>query len=277
MQSNLTSQVITAASKSAKFTLQFTSMNNFSQLGIPIALSYTTPAGITCTSSPAAPNFGKTLYATVNFTCRAAAGSRSDNWRLPAIPANPRGLWMAEGGTALACIFLFGMPGRRRKWQSLLGSLALFVVAFGITGCGGMAMSQAAVLRRLINNSNSAQATPVPGSRHLYGDRDRHGERLDQLAVEHYGERRAQHTAQDRSAVVRAEADHACKGQASACPFTSFLRRLTGRLPSASYMCENRTQRHYARGRYPLHKCNESGYRKLPRRSRKEAERWHFI
>ena len=43
---------------------------------------------------------------------------------------------MAEGGTALAFVFLFGMPGGRRKWQSLIGSLALIVVAFGMTGCG---------------------------------------------------------------------------------------------------------------------------------------------
>jgi trimeric autotransporter adhesin len=135
MQNNLISQVITAASRSAKFTLQFTSMNNFSQLGIPIALSYTTPAGITCTSSPAAPNFRKTLYATVTTTCKAAAGVTVGQLAMPA-PGHPRGWWMAEGGTALAFIFLFGMPGRRRKWQSLVGSLALMVVAFGMTGCG---------------------------------------------------------------------------------------------------------------------------------------------
>jgi hypothetical protein len=45
-------------------------------------------------------------------------------------------LWLAEGGTALACIFLFGMPTRRRNWQSLVGSLALIVVGFSMTGCG---------------------------------------------------------------------------------------------------------------------------------------------
>ena len=29
--------------------------------------------------------------------------------------------WIAGGGTTLACIFLLGLPARRRKWQSLLG------------------------------------------------------------------------------------------------------------------------------------------------------------
>jgi trimeric autotransporter adhesin len=98
--------------------------------------SYTTPSGITCTSSPAAPNFHKTLYAAVTTTCKPAAGVTIGQLATPA-PGNPRGWWMAEGGTALAFLFLFGMPGRRRRWQSLIGSLALVVVAFGMTGSVG--------------------------------------------------------------------------------------------------------------------------------------------
>jgi hypothetical protein len=56
------------------------------------------------------------------------------------------------------------MPGRRRRWQSLLGSVALFVIAFGVTGCGGMMMSQP--LDQLINNSNARNAATVlaPGT-----------------------------------------------------------------------------------------------------------------
>jgi hypothetical protein len=168
MQSNLTSQVITAANKSAKFTVQFTSLNNFAPLGIPIALSYTTPAGITCTSSPAAPNFRKTLYATVTTTCKAAAGVKVGQLAMPATGL-PRGLWMAEGGTALAFIFLFGMPGRRRKWQSLIGSLALIVVAFGMAGCGasvanGPQQQYYDNLNGSSAGSPNAAATLAPGS-----------------------------------------------------------------------------------------------------------------
>jgi len=157
MQSNLTSQVITAASRSAKFTVQFTSMNNFSQLGIPIKLSYTTPAGITCSSSPAAPNFRKTLYAAVTTTCRAQGGVTVGQLATPA-PGHPRGWWMAEGGTALAFLVLFGMPGRRRKWQSLIGSLALVVVAFGMTGC---AASMANGAQQLYENLTDSAVTPA--------------------------------------------------------------------------------------------------------------------
>jgi hypothetical protein len=165
MQSNLTNQALSPSIKSAQFTLQFTSMNNFSALAKPITLSYTGPAGIRCTSSPTAPNFGNTLYAKVNFTCRGASGFKVGQLTAPAIPGKaPRGLWMAEGGAALACVLLFGIPGRRRRWQSLLGSVALFAIAFGITGCGGMMMSQP--IEKLINDSNARDAATVlaPGT-----------------------------------------------------------------------------------------------------------------
>jgi hypothetical protein len=158
MQSNLTSQVVTAANRSAKFTVQFTSMNNFSLLRIPIKLSYATPAGITCTSSPAAPNFHKTLYAAVTTTCKAAAGVTVGQLATPA-PGNPRGWWMAEGGTALAFLFLFGMPGRRRRWQALVGSLALVVVAFGMTGCGGSMMT-----KQLLDQLDSSKSGATPAA-----------------------------------------------------------------------------------------------------------------
>ncbi|MEA2542337.1 MAG: hypothetical protein QOH35_3703, partial [Acidobacteriaceae bacterium] len=167
MQSNLTNQVLSSSIKTAKFTLQFTSMNNFSALAIPITLSYTGPAGISCTSSPTAPNFGKTLYAKVNFACRAASGFKVGQLTAPTIPGKtPRGLWMAEGGAALACVLLFGLPGRRRRWQSLLGSLALFVVAFGVTGCAGSMMSQPLDQLSSSNRSapNAAATVLAPGT-----------------------------------------------------------------------------------------------------------------
>jgi hypothetical protein len=142
MQSDATYLTISPSSRAAKFTLQFTSMNNLSGLGVPIALSYVAPAGITCSGSPAAPNFRKTIYATVAYTCRAAAGVTVAQLGTPGHSSgNSRGFWMAEGGAALACILLFGIPGQRRKWQSLMGMLALFVVAFGFTGCGATVAS----------------------------------------------------------------------------------------------------------------------------------------
>jgi hypothetical protein len=55
-------------------------------------------------------------------------------------PARPgtRGVpWIAAGGAALACVWLFGIPARRR-WRNLLGVLALLVLlAAGVVSCGG--------------------------------------------------------------------------------------------------------------------------------------------
>src|SRR6185437_7407086 len=109
----------------------FTSMNNLAALRIPITLSYTTPPGITCTGGSTSPNFRQTIYATVNVTCRPETGTTLPRLAARMTPqGDSRGFWLAEGGAALACILLFGVPKQRRKWQTLMGSLALFVVAF---------------------------------------------------------------------------------------------------------------------------------------------------
>jgi hypothetical protein len=45
--------------------------------------------------------------------------------------------WYASGGTALACVLLFGVP-RRRNWRALLAAvLLLFALAGGMVACGG--------------------------------------------------------------------------------------------------------------------------------------------
>jgi trimeric autotransporter adhesin len=46
--------------------------------------------------------------------------------------------WYAVGGTALVCALLFGVPGRRRNWRTILGMLAfLIVITGGVLACGG--------------------------------------------------------------------------------------------------------------------------------------------
>jgi hypothetical protein len=44
--------------------------------------------------------------------------------------------WPSAGGTALALMFFFGVPRRRRNWLAMLGLLVLFA-SFGAMGCGG--------------------------------------------------------------------------------------------------------------------------------------------
>jgi len=43
-----------------------------------------------------------------------------------------------HGGTVLACVLLFGIPARRRKWRAMLGMVIFFVaLAGGLASCGG--------------------------------------------------------------------------------------------------------------------------------------------
>jgi subtilase family serine protease len=69
----------------------------------------------------------------------AASGYAIGSNTAPAQPATR--WWIASGGTTLACIFLLGLPARRRKWQSLLGACVLMIVGFGISGCGASVAS----------------------------------------------------------------------------------------------------------------------------------------
>jgi hypothetical protein len=46
--------------------------------------------------------------------------------------------WYTGGGAALACVLLFGIPVRRRRWRTALAMLALLVTLMGgWLACGG--------------------------------------------------------------------------------------------------------------------------------------------
>ena len=168
MQSAQTYNTISAANPTGNFTLQFTSLNGLAATGTQINLSVKAPSGISCSATPSGPNFGGTNYASLNLACGASSGVTVG--RLTP-PAAPHMLWMAEGGAALACVFLFGIPARRRSWQAMVGTLALIVVAFGITGCGAnlanMASSNATKTQAQAQGPSAtptATGTLAPGS-----------------------------------------------------------------------------------------------------------------
>jgi len=55
-----------------------------------------------------------------------------------AVAARNSGRWFYAGGsTALAILFLFGIPGRRRSWQSLTALLLAAALLAGISACAG--------------------------------------------------------------------------------------------------------------------------------------------
>jgi len=53
-------------------------------------------------------------------------------------PKRPGAPWYAAGSMALACIVLFGIPARSRKWQTMLGAAMLLIaLTGGALACGG--------------------------------------------------------------------------------------------------------------------------------------------
>ena len=65
-----------------------------------------------------------------------AATPASSSVKAAGLSTQRFGWFAASGGATLACIFLWGIPARRRKWRGLLSLVVLAVLAAGV-GCGG--------------------------------------------------------------------------------------------------------------------------------------------
>jgi uncharacterized repeat protein (TIGR03803 family) len=75
-----------------------------------------------------------TTVGTATLTISTTAASSA----AAAYPNRPGSPWYVAGGTALACILLFGIPARRRRWQTMLGrALLLAALTGGLIACGG--------------------------------------------------------------------------------------------------------------------------------------------
>jgi hypothetical protein len=114
------------------------SVVGFTLGGVRIAV----PAGLACgfnntlTSTTTSVQFStnNTGFISQSLYVGAASGYTIASNTAPPQPATR--WWIAGGGTTLACIFLLGLPARRRKWQSLLGVCVMVIVSFGMSGCG---------------------------------------------------------------------------------------------------------------------------------------------
>jgi hypothetical protein len=90
-----------------------------------LSFGSTSPVSITSASAATAT---LTVFTTAPSTNGCTAFNRT-----------PRGIpWCAGGSTVLACVLLFGIPARRRRWLSLLGMAVLLVaLTGGVLACGG--------------------------------------------------------------------------------------------------------------------------------------------
>jgi hypothetical protein len=148
---------VTPKAPTATYNLRFTSLYNFNSppfstttialtckvVGYSLAgIRSTVPNGLLC-------GFGSLTTATANVTLGTAGlatktlvvgANAAGNFVIASNTTTPQPAtrwWVTAGGTTtLACIFLLGLPARRRKWQSLLGACVLAIIGFGMTGCG---------------------------------------------------------------------------------------------------------------------------------------------
>jgi hypothetical protein len=120
---SLNPTVTVTAGSSVTAALNFGSINGFSG---SVALTCAAPANLSCSVSPATVTVnGANVESTVTITASSTAA---------AAPA--RLAWFAASGSAtLACLFLFGLPSRRRRWSSFVALMAIAILAAGM-GCG---------------------------------------------------------------------------------------------------------------------------------------------
>ena len=106
---------------------------------------FTGTVNLTCsvTTAIVGDNFPPTCSFSPNpVTFTAGGGSQNStltvNTTAPTTAENQmkKMFWPSAGGTALALLFFFGVPRRRRNWLAMIGLLVLFA-SFGAMGCGG--------------------------------------------------------------------------------------------------------------------------------------------
>ena len=144
LQSNINYGILSPSATSASFTLQMTSINNFAAQGYTLTFTSTLPAGITCSFGNKTQKFSTSANTLTNtVTCAGAAGYTVASAAPVQKPSNR--FWIASGSAAFACVFLLGIPARRKGWQSMLGAVLFVVLALGasagLTACGGNSMS----------------------------------------------------------------------------------------------------------------------------------------
>jgi hypothetical protein len=119
-------------------TITITPTNGFTGSVALTATLTTSPSGA---QDPPTLSFGTTSPVTITGTTAGTATltitttpAGTASLARPALP----GIRWYQGGAALACLLLFGIPARRRRWRTLLGMLLFTAFAFGgIISCGG--------------------------------------------------------------------------------------------------------------------------------------------
>jgi hypothetical protein len=101
---------------------------------VTLSCSVNNPAGA---SKPPACSFSKTQITFSGSAAQTATLTIGSATSSSALNRPVKLFWPSAGGTALALIFFFGIPKRRRNWLTALLGLLMMVTSFAGLGCGG--------------------------------------------------------------------------------------------------------------------------------------------
>jgi subtilase family serine protease len=138
-------QTINSSTNDAFFKVQIASIQNFAGLNDPITLSCTVPTGsnLGCTLGNTYVTLGSsgTAITTLEVYGKPTGGTGALH-----PPVQPQRWWLVGGGSALACVFILGIPARRKGLQGMMAALICAVMVTGsITGCGSNSLAANAI------------------------------------------------------------------------------------------------------------------------------------
>ncbi len=115
---------------------------NTSTITVAPFADFTGTVGLSCSITPAAasnpPTCSVPASITISGTTAETVSLTVNTTAATALNKQLRLFWPSAGGTVLACILLFGIPARRRKWRTLPGLLLLLIaLTGGVLSCGG--------------------------------------------------------------------------------------------------------------------------------------------
>jgi hypothetical protein len=120
-------------------TITITPSGGFTGSVALTAVTATSPAGAV---DPPTLSFGSTspvsITGVASGTATLTISTTAASSALLAYPKRPGAPWYVAGSATLACVLLFGIPARRRRWRTLLAMLALLIaITGGVFACAG--------------------------------------------------------------------------------------------------------------------------------------------
>ena len=136
VSTDVQTQTLTSSSNVLFFKVQVTAVQNFAGLNDPISLSCTVP-GVSKLSCTIGNNYILVGNSGTAITTLTISGEPVGGTGALHPPVQPDRWWMVGGGSALACLFILGIPARRKGLQGMMAALVcIMLVSASVTGCG---------------------------------------------------------------------------------------------------------------------------------------------